>query len=98
MYASVRRYKFDPKHREELNQKVQELFVPLIKKTPGFVAYYYVDSGKGAAATFSLFDNQAGAEESTRIAATFIKENLASMLTNPPEITLGEVVAQATRK
>ena len=98
MFASVRRYQFDPKHREELNQKVQELFVPMIKKAPGFVAYYYVDSGKGAAATFSLFDNQAGAEESARLAANFIKQNLASILTKPPEITMGEVIAEATRK
>jgi len=98
MYAAVRRYQFDPKHREELNQKVQELFVPMIKKAPGFVAYYYVDSGKGAAATFSLFDNQAGAEESTRLAASFIKQHLASLLTKPPEITQGEVIVQATRK
>ncbi len=58
------------------------------------MAYYVVDAGAGEIATVSVFEDQAGAEESVRMAADFIRQNLAALLPNPPEITAGEVVAQ----
>lgn len=92
MYAVIRRYQFDKGRSEELDRKVQELFVPLLKKTPGFVAYYWLDSGDGIGASLSVFENKAGAEESVRIAAGFVQEHLAQIL-GKPEITQGEVQA-----
>jgi hypothetical protein len=94
MYAVIRRYKFDPKSSEEINRQVNEGFVPLIRKTPGFRAYYWLDSGEGEGASLSVFDSQAGADESVRIAADFIQKNLISLL-GKPEITKGEVKAHA---
>ncbi len=47
MHAVVRRYRFDPKSAAEIDRHVKEGFVPLIRKTPGFVAYYWVDTGGG---------------------------------------------------
>jgi hypothetical protein len=42
--------------------------------------------------SISLFEDQSGAEESNRRAADWNRENIASLLQNPPQITAGEVV------
>jgi len=45
--------------------------------------------------SISLFETSAQADESTRVASTWVKdENLDSALPNPPKITFGEVVAR----
>ena len=92
MYATVRRYEgvTDP---AEAGRRVSEGFVPLIREIPGFVAYYWVDAGGGLMASTSVFDDQAGAENSTERAADWVRENIAELLPNPPEVTAGEVVA-----
>ena len=94
MHVAIRRYQMDPSASvEELMRRVNEGFIPIIKDAPGFLAYYAVDSGLGTVTTVSVFENQAGADESNRMAADWVRENLASMLPNPPEITAGEVGA-----
>lgn len=95
MYAKIRRYQFDARNSEELNRKVREGFVPLIKKMPGFVAYYWLDQSEGAGASISVFENKVGAEESVRAAANFVQQQLAGMTLGKPEITQGEVRAHA---
>ncbi|MFI6739248.1 hypothetical protein ACIBI9_40535 [Nonomuraea sp. NPDC050451] len=92
MYAVVRRYEgiTDP---AEAGRRVSEEFVPLIRPVPGFVAYYWVDAGDGVMVSTSVFEDQAGAEESTKMAADFVRDRLASLYPNPPQVTAGEVVA-----
>ncbi|MFK0257009.1 hypothetical protein [Streptomyces sp. NPDC090445] len=92
MYAAVRRYEgvTDP---AEAARIVREGFVPLIRQVPGFVAYYWVDAGSGVMVSTSVFQDQAGAEESIATAADFVRDNLASLLPNPPQVLAGEVVA-----
>ena len=41
--------------------------------------------------TISGFTTPSGAAESTKAAATFVKEQLAALVPNPPEVTSGEV-------
>ena len=92
MYAVVRQYggAIDP---AETARRVQEGFIPLVREVPGFVAYYAVDAGGGVIVSVSVFQDQAGSEESTKRAADYIRENLASLLPNPPQVTAGEIVA-----
>jgi hypothetical protein len=98
MYASVRRYEgIDPDLVDEISKRVGEGAVPIISGIKGFVAYYFLDAGDGVLATVSIFENQAGAEESNKAAASWVKENIAPLMpTNPPEITAGEVRAHKT--
>ncbi len=91
MYVSVRRYEMDAEEVDELMRRVEEGFVPIISNAPGFIAYYVLDAGEGVVASISIFTDQAGAEESTRLAADYVKENLAALLQFLPEITAGEV-------
>src|SRR5215212_1219997 len=92
MYATVRRYEgvIDP---GEAERRVNEGFVPLVKELPGFVAYHWVDAGGGVMASTSVFEDQAGAEASVERAADWVRENIAELLPNPPEVITGEVVA-----
>ena len=57
------------------------------------MAYYALNAGAGEIATVSVFEDQAGAEESVRMAADWVRGNLAALLPDPPEITAGEVEA-----
>ena len=91
MYVSVRRYEMDAEAVDELMRRVEEGFVPIISKAPGFIAYLALDAGDGVVASVSMFVDQAGAEESNRLAADYVRANLASLVSNPPEITAGEV-------
>jgi hypothetical protein len=92
MYAVVRRYDGvnDP---AEAVRRVQEGFIPLLREVPGFVAYYALDAGGGVIVSTSVFQDQAGSEESTKRAADYVRENLAALIPNPPQVTAGEVVA-----
>lgn len=92
MYAAVRRYSgvTDP---AEAGRRVNEGFVPLMREIPGLRAYYWVDAGNGVMVSTSVFEDEAGAEESIRKAADFVRDNLASLLPNPPEVSAGHVVA-----
>ncbi|MFF3624708.1 hypothetical protein [Streptomyces sp. NPDC002467] len=77
----------------EAGRRVDEGFVPLLRQVPGFVAYYWIDAGGGVMVSTSVYEDRAGAEESVRRAAEFVRDNLASLLPNPPQVTAGEVVA-----
>jgi hypothetical protein len=92
MYATVRRYSgvIDPR---EAGRRVNEDFVPLVSQIPGFVAYYWVDAGGGVMISTSVFQDQSRAEESTKTATDWVRQNLATLLPNPPQVTAGEVVA-----
>jgi len=92
MYGTVRRYEGVPNPAEAARQ-VREKFLPVISEIPGFVAYYWVDAGGGVMISLSVFQDKTGAEESTRRAATVVRESLASLLPNPPQVTVGEIVA-----
>ncbi|MEU9863611.1 hypothetical protein AB0D99_22325 [Streptomyces sp. NPDC047971] len=94
MYAAVRRYEgvTDP---AEAGRLVNEGFVPLLRQVSGFVAYYWIDAGDGVMVSTSVFQDRAGAEESVARAAEFVRENLASLLPDPPQVMAGEVLASA---
>jgi hypothetical protein len=95
MWAPVRRYEGvnDP---DEVTKRVREGFIPLISDHEGFVAYYFVDdSDEGVVFSTSVFEDQAAEEDSNRLAADFVRENLAELLPNPPAITAGRVTAQS---
>ncbi|MFF4966265.1 hypothetical protein [Streptomyces sp. NPDC001037] len=92
MYAVVRRYEgvTDP---AEAGRLVDEAFVPILRQVPGFVAYYWVDAGNGVMLSTSVYEDRAGAEESVERAADFVRDHLASLLPNSPQVTSGQVVA-----
>jgi hypothetical protein len=96
MYASIRKYKTQTGASAELARRVNQGFVPIISQAPGFVAYYVVDAGNDVVASVSVFQDQTGAEESNRMAAEWVKGNLAELIAGPPEVTAGTVTVYKT--
>src|SRR4028118_2220691 len=92
MHVAMRQYQVDPGSVDEITRGVNEGLLPIIKDVDGYQAYYAVDAGGGRIASVSVFEDRAGAEESTRMAADYIRQNMASLFPNPPEVLQGEVV------
>jgi hypothetical protein len=95
MHATVRRYEgVDESRMNELKQKVGETLIPSLSKLPGFGGYYLIEAGNGVMSSIGFFDTSAQADESTRVAATWVRdEQLEAVLPTPPKITAGEVIA-----
>jgi len=94
MHATIRRYEgVDTSRTAELTKKVDETLMPRLSKLPGFEGYYLIEAGNGVMSSVGIFDNSAQAEESTRVAATWVREEkLETAFPNPPKITGGEVI------
>ena len=93
MFAVIRHYHFNPKDSAEIDRRVREEFVPIVKKAKGFVRYYWLDTGKGEAASLSVFKDKAGADESVHLAADYVQEHLSKLITQKPEIIEGPIKA-----
>jgi heme-degrading monooxygenase HmoA len=96
VYIAVRKYYVIPGMVEEWMQRVQRGFVPLISEVPGFQAYYALKVREDEAVTISIFETQAGAEESVRRAAAWVAHNLVALNQGLPEITVGSVNVYCT--
>jgi hypothetical protein len=90
MHISIRRYT-QVRSISEVCRKISESFVPLLRRSPGFIAYYAIDAGGGEMATISIFSTEAMALESNEKAAAWLKENVADLQPMPAEITSGQV-------
>ena len=58
----------------------------------GFQAYYLVRTGDGDALTISVFDDEAGGEQSVAAARDWIAENLPDMNVSPPTVMAGDAL------
>ena len=67
--------------------------MPIIRKAQGFVRYYWLDTGAGEGASFGVFKDKAGADESVRLAADFVRTKMAKLLREKPEIIEGPIKA-----
>lgn len=92
-FAVIRHYHFDPKNAAEIDRLVREEFVPIIRKAPGFLRYYWLDTGSGEGASFGVFQDKAGADESVRLAADFARDRMSKLMSSKPEVIEGPVVA-----
>ncbi len=95
MYASIRRYDVDTNSVAALKVRVEDGFIPIVSKLPGFVSYMVIDAGDGIVASISVFDDQEAAERSNAAAAEWVRENLADVVKQVPDITAGEIVLAA---
>jgi hypothetical protein len=96
MHGIIRRYEGIDKARiEELTKKVGESYLPRVSKLDGFRGYYVIETNDGVMSSIGFFDTMAQADESTRLSATWVRdEKLDTVLPNPPKVTGGEVIAK----
>ncbi len=93
MFATVRTYSASPKLADALVSREADV-KSLISGIAGFKAYYLVRTADGAV-TISVYDDEAGATESTSAAAKWIRENLPELGGSTPQVSAGEVVISA---
>jgi heme-degrading monooxygenase HmoA len=90
MYATVRSYTTGSEFGDALVEHADEIR-PLLTEIDGFRAYYLLRTDDGVVSV-SVYDDQAGAEESTRAAAAWVAENLSDLQVSAPQVKTGEVV------
>lgn len=97
-YAVIRRYVLaEGASMDELVRRVETGFVPIVSGVPGFVSYTLIVPATGPVhASISVFRDKAGADESTRRAASWVQANVSSLVQGPPEVTAGLVRIRAT--
>lgn len=94
MYVAIRQYGLLTREPiEQVLRGIRAGFIPVIKNQPGFVAYYVMDSGHGTITSISIFEHQAGAERSNKLAEDWVGKSMASTLPTSPELIVGEVFA-----
>jgi len=98
--ATIRRYEaIDQNRTSELIKKAEDSLLPRLSELPGFDAYYLIQADNGVFSSVGFFDTTEHAEESTRVASNWVRqENLEKALPNPPKITSGKVVVHKTRE
>ncbi len=93
MFATIRRYDvIDQTRIDELVKKTDETFLPSLIELPGFSSFSLLEAGNGVMSSISYFDTSEHADESTRLASNWVREQKFETVLNPPKITSGEVV------
>jgi len=92
MFASIRKYSGAPLLSDELVKHQDELKT-VLRPVRGLHAFYLVKTTDGAV-SLTVCDDKAGAEESNRVEATWLKDKLPMFANRAPEITTGEVRVQ----
>lgn len=98
MYMTVRYGPSNPDVRERMNPRVKDELAPRYAEIPGFIAYYAVRIREDYVMTVTVFEDQAGAEESNRVARAWVQENPDLFVNVPPfEVLAGEVEIYVSR-
>jgi heme-degrading monooxygenase HmoA len=90
MFATVRTYSAGHELADALVSNAAAV-KSLISGIDGFKSYYLVRTADGAV-SISVYDTEAGANESTSAAANWISENLPELGGSAPRVSAGEVV------
>ena len=91
MYAAIRQYKIKPGKMSEVVRRVDEELLEIVSKADGFVSFYAIDAGEDTLVSFSVFLDEAGAENSNGLASRWAKDRIPDMVEGPAEVFAGEV-------
>jgi hypothetical protein len=96
MHAVIRKYTASPDVLDEARPKLAQL-EQTMRQTPGFVAYYFLETEDGIA-TITITEDEAGTQESMGRAANWVQQNLQNPASlGAPQVTRGQALISATR-
>jgi hypothetical protein len=75
----------------EAGRRVNEGFLAIIDKVPGFVAYYWVDAGGGVMISTSIFENQSGRKNQTKGLRIMCARKWPRCFQSRPRLRLGKL-------
>ena len=88
-YVSMRVYEgVDPADQAEIVRRTAEGFLPILRASEGFIAYFLLPQDDHLAAV-NIFETARQAQASNVAAADFVAEQLAPLLPNPPTVVAG---------
>ena len=94
MFVVVRRYAAGAR-ADEVARRVGEGLVPILTKLPGFRAYYCFVAEDGRPVSVSIVDSRAAAAMANERAREWVAANMANLIPDPPEVTMGEMLVDA---
>jgi heme-degrading monooxygenase HmoA len=92
MYTVLRRYTLTRGSTKELARDVQAQFLPRINRLEGFISYELVAESDKALTSISVFETEAGARESTRVAEGYVREIADRFVLERREVFDGELL------
>ena len=95
MHVVIRKYTAGPDFIEEGRPKLAQL-EQTMRQTPGFVAYYFIETADGVA-TITITEDESGTQESMGRAADWVRENMVNSTASAPEVTQGQALISATK-
>jgi hypothetical protein len=92
MHMTIRHYE-GVANPSELVREISATFLPRARQIPGFVAYYFVDTGEagGRMVSVSVFDNETGTAESNRLSAEWNRDH-PNLIPTASLVEVGEVL------
>jgi hypothetical protein len=95
MHAVIRKYTASSDVAAEARPQLDDL-KRTMQQTPGFVAYYFLETDDGIA-TITITQDETGTQESMGRAAAWVKQHLPNSNLGAPEVTRGQVLMDARR-
>jgi quinol monooxygenase YgiN len=92
MALSVTRVKVAAGSEREIARHVQDSFVPLVSKEPGFLAFYLVSTPGDEVTMISMFQEQGAAEAFNRKTLEWITQTIAKQVQGSVQFTTGQVL------
>jgi hypothetical protein len=96
MYAIIRRYNLkgslDRKSIDDFKGRVESKYVPRVQDIRGFHSYCVVKVSEKELVSIGVFEDKAGATESSRLSADFLKNDPIKDQFSAPQITEGELL------
>ncbi len=101
MFISVRKYR-NVVSVAEVKRRVEEEFIPVLKRNPGFLGYHLIDCNSPESGNIltaiSIYDNWESVMASNAAAKDFVRHRLADQLPEPADAVGGEVIVNVQRE
>ena len=94
MFVVIRRYAAGAR-ASEVARRVGEGLVPILRRQPGFRAYYAFLGEAGRPVSVSIVESRAAAVVANERAREWVGANMADLLPDPPEVAMGEMLVDA---
>src|SRR3954447_24760436 len=75
--------------------RIGEGLVPILRRQPGFRAYYAFVGEDGRPVSVSIVESRSAAVISNERAREWVAANMADLIPDPPEVTMGEMLVDA---
>jgi hypothetical protein len=97
VFTIIRKFTLTHGSTEEIARRVQDSFVPLLRKLPGFRGYYLLNGGPDVLISIRVFDSADEALASNEIAANWMRDNVLEFTKGMPEVVAGNVLVSEVK-